>query len=100
MTTQLIILPNGRAKEIHPMGDMPTFNYQFPPDGPSDSMLASAEADYEKVMEIWLEVHSSLKEYRITNPKILLSNPPKPSYKVGQVVTCEVNQEEGTCIVV
>jgi hypothetical protein len=38
----------------------PEFNYDFPPDGPSDSMLASAEHDFEERSIQWQEHESKL----------------------------------------
>lgn len=99
--TQLIILPNGRAKEIHPMGAYPKR---------SDYPRMDIDA-FEDIEGEWLTAESSLKEYRIINiqkenGKIYEAHsddvPNKEVYllKTGQVVTCEVNQEEGTCIII
>lgn len=33
--------------------EKPKYDYQFPPDGPSDSLLASADYDYDRRLEKW-----------------------------------------------
>ena len=40
--------------------EKPKFDYSFPPDGPSDSMLASAEEDYEQRFNNWQSYESRL----------------------------------------
>lgn len=57
--------------------ERPEFNYQFPPDGPSDSMLASAEDDYQDEISAW--------EYNcLSLPRIPIKG--KHNWKVWQEV--------------
>jgi hypothetical protein len=105
MTTQLIILPNGRAKEIHPMGEKPKYNTKR-----SDSPYLQKHI---KKLDKWFDIESSLKEYEIlnlftegwfptyNNPDNFNSDPPaEPRAMIGDIVTCEINQEEGTAIII
>lgn len=105
--TQLIILPNGRAKEIHPMGEKPKYNTKR-----SDSPYLQKHI---KKLDKWFDIESSLKEYRITHvTREYEKQITEESFEtvkcvvpiekailpgVGSVVTCEVNQEEGTATI-
>jgi len=83
MTTQLIILPNGRAKEINPMGYDPwkADNLKGP-----ENLLKRISIFLE-----WEQLESSLKEYAILNVDHFYN------LKIGTVHNFKVNQEEGTC---
>jgi hypothetical protein len=92
MTTQLIILPNGRAKEINKM--------------PYSDRSKMQGLKFLKELSKWNKKESSLKEYRITGVKkesgefvpIEFIDGLKES--VGSIAIFEINQEEGTCIIV
>jgi hypothetical protein len=108
MTTQLIILPNGtHAREIN---DIPK------------PILGESDKDnpyYQQILDLheismlcWNKIESSLKEYQIINivkPVIgedhIIAYKQDPEgwlreIKLGEIVTCEVNQEEGTCKII
>lgn len=57
--------------------ERPEFDYQFPPDGPSNSMLASAEDDYQDEISKW-------KDHCLSLPRIPIQG--KHNWKVWQEV--------------
>lgn len=104
ITTQLIILPNGtHAIEINELGEKPIR---------SDYATLLNDEQFADHLEIWKEEEFSLKEYKIVGAMVdgefVDYNPGNPKeeevflqyYPVGTIHTFEVNQEEGTCIVV
>jgi hypothetical protein len=106
MTTQLIILPNGtHAKQINPCGTEP-IKYS----GSSMLKLGIPTSEWNK----WMLAELRLKEYRITGfPEMeaLQALEEKVGGKIshinfngkydpGTVHNFEINQEEGTAIIV
>jgi hypothetical protein len=64
---KVVILEGGKtAREINPI-DKPIFNYEFGPDGPTDSQLQSADLDCDKRFSEWQAAEVSLRTFEIEN---------------------------------
>ncbi len=97
MIKQLQVISASKAREINPIERDEGFNH-MKYDGHLEDWLKKV-----KNLELWQEAERSLKEYRIMGRYIdgvlmitdeFLDIPP-----VGTVHNFEVNQEEGTCII-
>lgn len=79
-----LIRPDGYGEGVVPEMDEPRFDYDFPPDGPTDAMLASAQEDFEGRHDIWFDKLASLPVLYLIHPDLA---------KVGWVGECRERYE-------
>lgn len=68
------IRPDGYGEGVVPEMEEPRFDYDFPPDGPTDAMLASAQEDFEGHHDIWFDKLASLPVLYLIHPDLGKSN--------------------------